>query len=149
MPTGRPLYYWDACIFIAWIKDEIRPPGQMEGIAEIVKRVDKGHALIVTSVLTRIEVLESSLTHEQKGRFDAAVERRFVQPIACDIRVARRAHEIRDFYQAKGQKLPTPDAIHLASAIVYEAEVFYTFDGAGSNNPAAKKVKLKMLLMRR
>ena len=27
--------------------------------------------------------------------------------------------------------METPDSIHLASAILYEAEVFYTFDGEG------------------
>ena len=46
-------------------------------------------------------------------------------------RRADRAHEIRDYYKSKGRVMETPDSIHLASAILYEAEVFYTFDGEG------------------
>ena len=46
MATGRQLFYWDACIFIAWIKDETRNIGEMEGVAEMVKLVDRGQALI-------------------------------------------------------------------------------------------------------
>jgi hypothetical protein len=45
------------------------------------------------------------------------------------------AHEIRDYYQVLKKKkmtdLPTvdtPDAIHLATAIIYECGWFFTFD---------------------
>jgi len=45
--------------------------------------------------------------------------------------IATLAHDIRNFYQRTNNKIRTPDAIHLATAIYYNAEKFYTFDGAG------------------
>lgn len=129
MATGKPKFYWDACIFIAWIKDEIRPPGQMEAIAKMAASVDAGQAILMTSVITRTEVLESILTDEQKGRFDAALKRRFIQAIACDMKIADRARVIRDYYKSKQIIMDTPDSIHLATAIIYQANRFLTFDG--------------------
>jgi len=44
------------------------------------------------------------------------------------------AGELRDFYQNKGNVKPLslPDAIHLATAIIYNVEAFYTFDEKGN-----------------
>lgn len=48
MAIGKtPRRYWDTCVFLAWIKDEKRAPGEMEGIAEQAPEVDRG-ALVVT-----------------------------------------------------------------------------------------------------
>ena len=51
------------------------------------------------------------------------------------------AHDIRDYYQRikdqnDGKLLQTPDAIHLATAIMYRATEFHTFDDgkSGSKN---------------
>ena len=81
--------------------------------------------------MTRTEVLECRLTDEAKHLFDGALQRRNVQLIAQDIRVADLSHEIRNYYQAKGTKLSSPDAIHLATAILYRANEFHTFDNGG------------------
>ena len=32
MRGSDPLYYWDTCLFLAWIKDEERPTGEMDGV---------------------------------------------------------------------------------------------------------------------
>lgn len=122
--------YWDTCVFIAWLKDEARAPGEMEGVAEMVKAVDKGHAVIVTSVLTTTEILESKLTPPQCDKLHKVFKRPELQKVACDDRVATKAREIRDFYQRRGQKLMTPDSIHLATAILYDVGAFFTFDGS-------------------
>jgi predicted nucleic acid-binding protein len=140
MATGKPLWYWDTCVFLAWIKNEARAESEMDGIFEMSKAVDKGESLILTSVLTRIEVLESTLSNDQKEMFQRALRRPSIQSASCDMRVADKAHQIRDFYQLQGKKLHTPDAIHLATAIIYGVDVLYTFDGAGKNT--GRKVKL-------
>jgi hypothetical protein len=60
--------------------------------------------------------------------------------------IAEKAAKYRDFYRSKpvknavsGQEftnLATPDAIHLATAVIYECQEFWTFDGL---NPSADK----------
>jgi PIN domain len=43
-------------------------------------------------------------------------------------------HDLRNHYAAKGKKtLSAPDAIHLATAILYRADEFHTFDSDGSS----------------
>lgn len=142
MAPGKTLWYWDSCIFIAWIKGEERPSGQMEGIDEMVRAIDKGEAILLTSAITRIEVLDSTLTPDQREAFKRVISRTSIQTVACTMRVSDKAHELRDFYQSLGTKLLTPDAIHLATAIIYNADVFYTFDGAGGKERPKKNMKL-------
>jgi hypothetical protein len=36
MAGGDPVYYWDTCLFLAWLKDEERPSGEMDGVREIM-----------------------------------------------------------------------------------------------------------------
>lgn len=36
MAGDSPLYYWDTCLFLAWIKDEERPTGEMDGVAKLL-----------------------------------------------------------------------------------------------------------------
>ncbi|EDN68925.1 hypothetical protein BGP_4208 [Beggiatoa sp. PS] len=50
------------------------------------------------------------------------------QEIAVDKRIASLAHDIRNFYQqnkTNAINIKTPDAIHLASAIHYQADQFH------------------------
>ncbi|HEX8165602.1 MAG TPA: PIN domain-containing protein [Beijerinckiaceae bacterium] len=60
-----------------------------------------------------------------------------INRIGMDGKVASLAHDIRDHYMARaaefgGKTLSTPDAIHLATAILYRADEFHTFDNDGS-----------------
>ena len=48
---------------------------------------------------------------------------------AADIRITKLAHQIRNVYP----KLSTPDAVHLATGIHYEADQFHTFDDGGKD----------------
>lgn len=45
--------------------------------------------------------------------------------------MSQLSHDIRDHYDQQGVKLSSADTVHLASAIIYEADVFYTLDGSG------------------
>ena len=47
---------------------------------------------------------------------------------SVDIRVAAIAHDLRNYYALAGRTLKSPDAIHLATAILYRADEFHTFD---------------------
>lgn len=38
MAGAELIYYWDTCLFLAWIKDEERKSGEMDGVREIIER---------------------------------------------------------------------------------------------------------------
>ncbi|GAB9152916.1 type II toxin-antitoxin system VapC family toxin [Bradyrhizobium diazoefficiens] len=132
MAGTDPIYYWDSCLFLAWIKDEERPTGEMDGVREVVERFKRREVKIVTSVLTTTEVLESRLPAGMKRLIDGMMKR--VSRISMDTKVAAMAHDLRDHYatrpaETSGKMLAVPDAIHLATAILYRATEFHTFDG--------------------
>lgn len=132
--TGKPLIYWDACIFLGYLQDEKRnDPMDMLGVQELVTRIDKDDLQLVTSVVTLCEVLESRLTVDQKSKFESLFRRRNFHLVDVHSRIARIAHDIRDYYQQMkvNDNLPTvgtPDALHLGTAIYMECTRFYTFD---------------------
>jgi predicted nucleic acid-binding protein len=135
MPPRRVIY-WDSCIFIAWIKNEIRPPGEMDAIAECVDLVEAGKTRLVTSVISRTEVFEANLSQEVKDRYTRLLNRRNVQLLANDLRISDLARELREYYQLQNTLdglpgLTSPDAIHLATAIHYRVDALYTFDNGG------------------
>ena len=140
MATGKPRFYWDTAPLIAWITDEKRTdPAEMAGLAEVVDMVDRGKAVLMTSVLWRAEVLDSSLTKTQKKRLENAFDGRSIIELSIDSRVMELTGEIRNFHSTSKKKdamknIRVPDAIHLATAILYEATEFHTFDGARSGS---------------
>lgn len=131
MKAGRTIIYWDACIFLAWLKDEPNDPGVMEGIEESVRQVHHNEAVLITSVMTQTEVLESKMPREAQLQFENLFKRRNVVWINHDTRVGKLSHEIRDYYSQRSVNLSSADCVHLASAILYKADVFYTLDGSG------------------
>ena len=131
MPGSSPVYYWDACLFLAWIKDEERPIGEMDGVREVIELSKKRDALIMTSVLTSVEVLSARIPAGMDTLFQQLMRR--VHRVGIDVKIVALAHDIRNHYTKIGGKtVSTPDAIHLATAIMYRATEFHTFDSDGS-----------------
>jgi predicted nucleic acid-binding protein len=128
MLKARPKYYWDANLFLAWLINEKRKKGEMEGLAEVAWMVDHNEAVIVTSVITRTEVLESKMSRQAQDLFLALCKRPNVVLIDVNVRIADLAREIRDFYAKRSQRLRVPDATHLATAIAAMVDEFHTFD---------------------
>lgn len=124
--ANTPLYYWDACIFLAWLKDEERKLGEMDGVRDIIRRVKRRDAKVITSVLTIVEVLTAKIPVGIDTNFKDLLKR--INRQSMDIRIAGLAHDLRNFYITQGQSLKSPDAIHLATAINYRADEFHTFD---------------------
>ena len=143
MATGRLLYYWDTAPLIAWITDEKRAdPLEMAGLAEVVEMVDRGHAVLMTSVLWRAEVLDMHLTPMQRRRLDAAFDGQNLLELQIDSRIMDLTIQIRSFQRNSKKKdviknIKVPDAIHLASAIHYNATEFHTFDGVRTGKNTA------------
>lgn len=137
MPGSSPLYYWDTCLFLAWLKDEERPTGEMAGVREVIARCRRRDAIMMTSVVTMTEVLSSQLPAGADRLFADLMLR--VQVKSIDIKTARLAHDLRDWYwqrRAEYNNIPlsVPDALHLATAILYKANEFHTFDRNNSRN---------------
>lgn len=131
MPGSNPLYYWDACLFVAWLKDEQRKLGEMDGVRETIARWRRREVRIMTSVLTSVEVLASRIPVGMDTHFAGLLKR--ISRTGVDIKVTSLAHDLRNYYAQKGGKmLSTPDAIHLATAIHYRADEFHTFDELGN-----------------
>jgi predicted nucleic acid-binding protein len=127
---GRKLYYWDTSAFIAWINGgQGHPPEVINGLDEIAKEVAENRAALCTSVNTKTEILQGKLTPDQKTRLDNLFKRRNVTLINVDSRIADMASEIRNYYNNRGIKISTPDAQHLATAIIYNVDEFHTLDG--------------------
>jgi predicted nucleic acid-binding protein len=126
MKSGRPVIYWDTCVFIAWLKDEKAtwPPAIWQGILDVADLVQIGQAILVTSTLIRTEVFLGRLTIEQKQKFAGILRRTNVQEVAPDMRITDRGSTIREKHNIK-----TPDAIHLATAIIYDVDEMHTMDG--------------------
>lgn len=148
MASGKPQFYWDTACLIAWITDEKRPdPAEMAGLAEVVDMVDRGKAMIITSVLWRAEVLNGTMTPAQRKRLEQAFDPRSLIELDINSRVMALAGEIRDIQRNSRKKdvmknVRVPDAIHLASAIYYEATEFHTFDGAIGSGQKGKLLTL-------
>jgi predicted nucleic acid-binding protein len=129
--------YWDTCIFLAWMNDEKRQAGDMEGLGQIAELVQRAEVVLITSTLTRAEILQSKTSKEAMKKYDAILRRSNVVPHNVDLPIAKLTSEIMDFYINSDFELLTPDAIHLATALHYSAHEFHTFDGAD----ATKKPK--------
>lgn len=131
--NGREIIYWDACIFIAHLKDEQRQnPRDMQGVNELANLFDQGQLELTTSTITITEVLESTISPVAYRMFRSLFSRRNFHLIEVSREIAEISHEIRNFYYDESMGQPTvktPDAIHLATAIWFQCGVFYTFDG--------------------
>lgn len=139
MVGTRPIFYWDTCVFLAWLKDEqTRKPGEMEGVQEVLARFKRREVVLMTSVITVVEACNARIPAPVVGQFADVMQRPNFSRIAVDIRVAKIARDIRDYYLLKpekhgGKTLSVPDSIHIASAILYRATEMHTFDGRDSN----------------
>ena len=131
------IYYWDACIYLAWIKNEeaIYGKDRMEAIQKILKDNFERNAVIITSTLTIVEVLSADLTSEQEELFHKSFRPSDHIRYDLDPPIALKARDFRKrcLDDKSGKTLATPDAIHLATAVICGADEFLTFDKGGKD----------------
>ena len=137
------IYYWDACAYISWITDEqSRSPEEKAGLREIARQIHANEARLITSVMTRTEVLESELTERQIKILERFMLRRNCGRYVVNSKIADLGHEIRDYYHRISDGLPTTtqaDTVHLATAIYYRVTEFHTFDEKDITSGKKKK----------
>lgn len=138
MPGKTDLYSWDSCLILAWLNDEDRPPGEMEGVREYLRLVERGEIRLIVSALLFTEVRRAKVSSDNMEALQRVMRRRNVSVVAANRRIAMLAGELRSFYEERSDEynhktLSTPDSIHLATAIIYEAKAFHTFDRKNSS----------------
>lgn len=134
MAGYRPTIYWDTCTFLAWLLGEEHTSDSKEGMRYWVERVRAQEAVMVTSVITFAEVLRSKIGKDRYDVFSAFATRYTIRR-SVDPPVVRVVHDLRDHFSQERDAgrvpkiLCTPDAIHLATGIIYKCTQFHTFDG--------------------
>src|SRR5688572_1131132 len=132
--AAKRKYYWDACIFFAWLNNEedIHGTAVMDGIAEMAAQFDRNDIVLISSLMTKTEVFDHKLkTQWARDEFSKRFQRDNFLWVAQDERVSDKSRSIRDFHARKGVTLDATDCVHLATAILYKADVLYTLDGSG------------------
>jgi predicted nucleic acid-binding protein len=139
MASNQPTFYWDACIFYEVLGDEPVSPEKKAAIDEFLQLNKDGKNLVITSIITHLEVVPKKLAEKDKaaerkylGLFDG---KRFLD-MEISRNVLMRAREIRDFYYrpasikagTKAKIMDSADAVHLATASIYGVVDFHTRD---------------------
>jgi predicted nucleic acid-binding protein len=129
MRKPEKTFYWDTCIFVAILNGEDRAPGEMEGAKAVATAVDRGDAGLLTSVLTRTEILDGKIPEHALDLLDNLFKKPNLQRADVTQSISDAAHDIRNNLHLAGRKMQVPDAIHLATALIYRVDELHTFDG--------------------
>ena len=97
-------------------------------------------AILFTSAVTRGEIYLGRLDLDKKTLYARLMQRTNVQEISADPRIMDRASAIREYHDIRGQKIKTPDATHLATAVLYRADEFLTMDGLQKDGSKHRKL---------
>ena len=136
MPSNeadRPVYYWDACVLLAYIGDEA---GRAATIDEALRRARAGDIVILTSVVTITEVAFAA-DEKAAGELDPAIEALIgelwkpASPIKLVEFYPQLAADARDLMRGalpRNHRLSPVDAIHLATARRHHVAEFHTYD---------------------
>ncbi len=133
-PPSAPhkIVYWDACIWIAWLKEEERPYGDMEGTQVSVDHIYAGRSdLILSRLIVDQELKVGRLPPKQQDLFYSFRRRSNVILIDFEPPILALMVQIFDHYSANpvgGKTMDMQDALHLATAINRNANAFYSFD---------------------
>jgi predicted nucleic acid-binding protein len=123
---------WDSCVFLAWFQgEEDKPLGDIE---ELLKDIADARITLVVSAIVGAEVLDRAGQNPVRTQFREFIRRTNVIGANADFRVAEIAADIREkavSAQARGlilKGVKAPDALIVATALVYRVDVLHTFD---------------------
>jgi predicted nucleic acid-binding protein len=121
--------YWDSCVWISFLNADA---DRVDNCAEAIRQARASEAEIWTSSLTVVEVMKAKCEGEflalEKEK-DTAFENYIGQPFVVEVQVS---HDIaimarRLMRQHPVLKKPN-DALHLATAVLYNCDEFHTYD---------------------
>jgi len=132
-------YYWDANIYFAWLLQESTHSAYLPAIDFAVRENIQRKIKIVTSAITRVEVTALRLSSAQETQFQSTFRPGDHEIYDVDIAIADKARGYCAYYMQHPKKhatkpnktaiLRVPDAIHLATAVIIGADIFWTMDG--------------------
>jgi len=149
---AKSKFYLDSSVLIAWLTDETRPDNEMQGVYECFERIEKGDAIGVVASVIWSELILDNYDAEKVERFKTLLSGRRVQEVGVDTRIGRLSGELRRYYIEKHEqdnqgRLTSLDSLHLATAIHYQLDAFYTFDdGKKPNREDGGKSRSRSLL---
>lgn len=121
--------YWDSCAWIGLINAE---PERLPGLRAVYGNARRSLVELWTSTLAIVEVsklaseksLKRPIPPDSLAVIDAVLFQPFVKPVNVDQLVAKRARKLaREIDRLKG-----PDAVHIASAMIWNIPLFHTYD---------------------
>lgn len=121
--------YWDACIWIGLINEEV---GLVENCEFLIEQAKEGKIQIWTSSLTLAEVYKKKcdgetieLAEEDDRNFESYVSQEYFVEVQVDHDIGVLARQLL----RRNSELKKPnDAIHLATAIIHNLDEFHTMD---------------------
>lgn len=134
MASGKrgkgPVYYWETSIWIVYFNEGSEHPDVFERIEEMMALIKNKQITVLTSVLTRVELLELR-TPPQKLRFyDEQLDRRNVHDVALTRSIAALASDYRSHFPSLKSGKKIADAIHLATAVDATVDEMHTTDAS-------------------
>lgn len=145
-------FYWDTCVFIAYLADEREAYGAIiDDIGQFLDEAQRGDCVIHCSTITIAEITRNYC--KDGLNFDDFMKQwgGGIVALSPDPNTMRIASELRSsIYTKTGgeRKLHTADAIHLATALTLidaygvSLDEFHTFDNGGKRSPEGKGVPL-------
>lgn len=154
-----PLIYWDSCVYITHLYPDhprqAKNISNLNEIRELMRLSEINELRIVTSTLTMIEVTSCIEDDRLEKQFQAVFNGQYHVRYDVDPRVVAKARELRFSLHKQDPKIKisTPDAIHIATAMILKAGEFHTFDDGKmdkercsllrlNGNPALKGLKI-------
>lgn len=131
MATKR--VYWDSCAWLGLINAE---EDKVCGCQYIMQEAIRKNVEILVSTVTLAEVFKTRcaepykiLAEEKDITFEDFFDQDFIIKASVDEDIAKRARGLLRYYSVYGLKKPM-DAIHLATALKFNAAEMHTFDGS-------------------
>lgn len=130
MTEARKIY-WDSCAWLGLLNGE---PEKLQALQYVWGKARSGEVVIWTSAFSLAEVYKAkcegkweALSPEYDAKIDDLFDQDFVKVVQVDTEIARLAKTLLRTHE----KLKKPsDAIHLASAIHWNADQLHTYDGS-------------------
>jgi len=124
-------------LFYEVLGDEPVTPEKKAAIEEILRDNKDEKSIIITSVISHIEIIPSKIEQKKpgaEGQYLALFDGKRFLDIEINRNILMRAREIREFYYRPAGTGTAPkimdaaDAVHLATASIYEVDEFQTRD---------------------
>lgn len=131
---SRERVYLDTNVILDWVARR-SDPRSATGVGGLIGAICSNALDAVVSDITRLEVMECKAEPTMWRAWTSLRARRNVQVAGCTRAVMDRAAEIRNYYQAikdadaNAKRAPSaPDAIHVATALIFDCQTMYSFD---------------------